>query len=330
MLSVNKGGYFMNRHNFNIHIKRAYVPTVVKGMIQVIVVVILIAITSCQSASPGHRPPISAAKVKAIATPFIRLSSAYIEAWNTHDTENMRPLLTDDIEYYERSNSYTSKFAGNLISTNELVLSENPSFRGQQAGIFINRGSAFDIWEMWGYSEQGYPSSAEDPITAYDWYTLRDDKIASMWLFWDANFLKAGFNVALHEKPLQDYEDAWSSGDPQTVADLYDPEAVRHDPLFGADQTGPSTIQKFATKFFNWYPGVTFERQKWFQLGESAPVKVGGVYTIHAMDQTGSPCDIQVIILLEAPVLSATSTGKLINEWIFYQPDSLIACGWAK
>jgi hypothetical protein len=49
--------------------------------------------------------------------------------------------------------------------------------------------------------------------------------------------------------------------------------------------------------------------------------------TFHARDQAGKPCDVRAIILLEAPFLDSVSTGKLINEWLFYDPDSLIACG---
>jgi hypothetical protein len=320
----------MKSHKIRIQNMKANVPTVIRSVMQAFAVGILIAITSCQPSSPGHYPYISAAEMKAIAAPFDTLSKAYIQAWNTHDTNNMRPLVTDDVTYYESGNNPMLYFASNLMSINKMVLSENPNFQGRQAGIFINRDSAFDIWEMWNYAEDIIPNSIENPISAYDWYTLRDGRIASMWLFWEPELLTAQFGVLIHEKPLQDYEKAWSSGNPQEVANLYAPNAVRHDALFGLDQTGSSAIQGFASKFFTWYPDVSFTRQRWFQLGESVPVKTGGVYTIRVLDQAGKPCDIQAIILLEAVVNSDSSTGKLINEWLFYQPDSLITCGWAQ
>jgi hypothetical protein len=318
--------------NMNQNVKKGVnTPVNIRNMIQVLFLLTMIVVTSCQPVSSASRPPISATEVNTIAASYNEISNAYIQAWNTHDTENMRPLLTDDVIYYEPSNNPSVMFIDNLLGRNAIVLSENPNIQGQQAGLFINRDSAFDIWEMWGYSEvDGYLSSAEDPISAFDWYTLRDGKIATMWLFWEAGFLETSFNVVIHEQPLLDYEKAWSSGDSQEVADLYAPEAVLHDSLFGPDLTGPAAIQEFAAQFFTWYPGVSFTRQIWFQLGESRPVKVGGVYTIHVLDQAGDPCDIQAIILLEAPVISATSTDKLINEWLFYEPDSLIACGWAQ
>ncbi len=285
-------------------------------------------VTSVPTATAGPRPPISAADVRAIAAPFDKVSKAYIQAWNTHDIENMRPLLVDDLSSYEASND-PKPYAQNLLTANWMVLREEPNFEGRQAGIFINRDSAFDIWEMWNYSEDVRPSSPEDPIVAFDWYTLRDGKIATMWLMWETELLKASFGVRQYGEVLQSYDNAWSSGDPQAVAALYAADAVRHDALFGADQTGPAAIQKFARSFFSGYPGMRFERLQSFQLGESKPVKTGGLYVLHAWDQAGKPCDIRTIILLEARILDDLSAGKLINEWWFYEPDSLIACGWA-
>ncbi len=288
-------------------------------------------ITPVPTATAGPRPPISAADVRAIAAPFDKLSKAYIQAWNTHDIENMRRLLVDDLSSYEASNN-PKPYAQNLLTANSMVLDEEPNFEGRQAGIFINRDSAFDIWEMWNYNADVRPSSPEDPIVAFDWYTLRDGKIATMWLMWESEFLKASFGVMgvrLYGEVLQSYGNAWSSGDPQAVAELYAPDAVRHDALFGADQTGPAAIQKFASSFFSGYPGLRFERLQSFQLGESKPVKTGGLYVLHTQDQAGKPCDIRTIILLEALILDDRSAGKLINEWWFYEPDSLIACGWA-
>ncbi len=292
-------------------------------------------VTPAPTATAVPRPPISAADVQAIAAPFDKVSKAYTEAWNSHDTKNMAPVLTDDVLYYEAGNEPMETSAISLIGTNWIVLHDSPDLQDRQAGLFVNRDSAFAIWEMWNYAKDVLPSSPEDPIRGYNWYTLRDGKIASMWLFWEPEFMiantksEAGGGARFYEEVLQGYEQAWSSGDPQAVVALYAPDAARHDALFGDDQTGPSSIQKSAASFFAWYPGVRFERLQSFQLALSTPVKVGGVYVIHALDRAGKSCNVRAIILLEAPILEDSSAGKLINEWLFYEPDSLIACGWA-
>ncbi len=291
-------------------------------------------VTPAPTATAVPRLPISAADVQAIAAPFDKVSKGYIAAWNTHDVENMRPLLTDDVLYYEPDNNPMESTAIGLLGTNWQVLHDSPNLQGRQVSMFINRGSAFAIWEMWNYAEDVLPSSPEDPIRGYNWYTLRDGKIATMWLFWEPEFMVANAGTdsggaQYHEEVLQGYEQAWSSGDPQAVAALYAPDAARHDALFGDDQAGAPAIQKSAARFFASYPGARFERIQSFQLALSMPVKVGGVYVIHALNQARQPCDVRAIILLEAPILDDLSAGKLINEWLFYEPDSLIACGWA-
>jgi ketosteroid isomerase-like protein len=126
------------------------------------------------------------------------------------------------------------------------------------------------------------------------------------------------------EKALRAYETAWSSGDSNAVASLYSPDAIRHDPLFGGDQNGPSAIKDFAAKFFSWYPSVRLERLYSFGMVSGNPIKTGGVYAIHATDQAGRPCDVQAIVQLDAP------EDKITNESVYYKADSLIACGWAR
>jgi hypothetical protein len=50
---------------------------------------------------------------------------------------------------------------------------------------------------------------------------------------------------------------------------------------------------------------------------------IDGVYAIHVSDQTYLPCELNAIILPKS------SQDKIANEFVFYNADSLIACGWA-
>jgi ketosteroid isomerase-like protein len=127
--------------------------------------------------------------------------------------------------------------------------------------------------------------------------------------------------IPFPENLLQDYAAAWSSGDPEAVANLYAPDVVRQDTLFGYDLQRSSAIKEFTKTFFAWYPGVRLELHdslKW------SARDLGSLYSIHVSDQTGKPCDVRAIILLES------SQDKIINERLFYNADSLIACGWAQ
>jgi len=273
--------------------------------------------TGCKQQS--SRPPLSADEVKTLAAEIKRLSSDNIRAWNNHDDDLMRQLYTNDIMYYEVGR--TSYYHGIENVIDLANISVGVGLDASQTGIFIGREDGFDIWEMNYWTEFGF--SKENPAIAYSWYTLREGKISSWYLFWDATVFTAQ-KVDFTQKPLLEYATAWSSNDPEAVASLYDPKVVRIDSLFGENQQGSSAVKEFATNFFSWYPSVRLELLKSFGLGFSNPLITGGVYAIHIIDQAGQPCDVRAVILLES------SQDKIINEWLFYNADSLIACGWAQ
>jgi hypothetical protein len=300
--------------------------TYIRQLLGACLIILMLVTTGCkQQTTP--RPPLSADEVKTKSAEIQRISSANLDAWNKHDTDLMRPLLTNDLMYYEKGNSPDTTNSSHYISLVNSVFNTAPDYECRQLEIFIGREGGFDIQEIWNWMR----STKENPYLGYDRYVLKDGKISSMWLFWGSDVYERLFiplfgatKVTFTQKPLQDYASAWSSGDPGTVASLYAPKVVRQDTLFNENQHGISAVKKFATNFFNWYPGVSFELLQSFKLGGSKPVNTGGVYTIHVSDQAGKPCDVKSIIVLEL------SQDKIINEWLFYNADSLIACGWAQ
>jgi nuclear transport factor 2 (NTF2) superfamily protein len=275
--------------------------------------------TGCQK--HASRSPLSAQEVETLSAEYERVSNAHIQAWNSHDPNQMRQLYTDDIHYYEEGNTSKYVTVDQVVGLNGGVLSDYPDIEGRQAGIFISRENGFDMWEMWNYPSTEF--TKDNPTVGYDWLTIREGKISTWWLFWGPEFF-AYNDLNFTTIPLQNYATAWSSGDPQAVASLYTPETVRKDTLFKENQEGSSAIKEFATDFFSWYPGVHLELLKPFELLNSYPVMTGGVFAIHVTDQAGQPCDVHAIILLES------KQDKIINEWMFYQADTLLACGWAR
>ncbi len=300
--------------------------THVRQLLLAYLIILILVTTGCkQQATP--RPPLSANEVKIKSAEIKRISSAYLDAWNKRDTGLMRPLFTDDLKYYEASNSTDSNGSSQYISLVNSWLAFSSDYECRQLDTFIDREGGFDIQELWNWMG----STKENPYLGYDRYVLKDGKISSMWLFWGSDVYTRWFipafgatKATFTQKPLQDYASAWSSDNPGTVASLYAPEVIRQDTLFNENQQGISAVKKFATNFFNWYPGVSFELLQSFKLGDSKPVNTGGVYSIHVSDQAGKPCDVKSIIVLEL------SQDKIINEWLYYNADSLISCGWAQ
>jgi ketosteroid isomerase-like protein len=265
------------------------------------------------------RPPLSADEVKTLAAAFDKISNAHIDAWNKHDINLLRQLYTDDIVLYYEGNTPNNNGIDSVVANDVGALSENPQLAGRLDDTYIGRAQGFGIFENWnveGFNEQ-------NPAIKYNWFTLQDGKMSEWWQFRDAVYYgKQGLTFDF--TPLKYYETAWSSGDAEKVASLYNPQVVRQDTLFGENQQGSTAVKEFATNFFAWYPGVRLELLKSFELFLSDPVMEGGVYAIHVSDKAGKPCDVRAIILLEVP------QDKITKEWVFYNADSLIACGWAQ
>jgi hypothetical protein len=284
-------------------------------------IVLMIVTTSCKQQNPSPRP-LSANEVKTLAAEFDKISDAHNDAWNKHDTNLMRQLYADDIVFYQDGNTPNFNNADSLVAAFEQSLHENPKIANRLADTFIGRGQGFANFENWNVDTQlGF--TEQNPESTYEWYTLRDGKISVWWFFYDSKYYAAQ-GSSLDSSPLLSYETAWSSGNAKTVASLYDPKVVRTDSLFGYDQQGSFAVKAFATNFFTWYPGMRLELLQSFKLFDSNPVMAGGVYAIHVSDKAGKPCDVRAIILLEIP------QDKITKEWVFYNADSLIACGWAQ
>ncbi len=274
-----------------------------------------------QTAVPkASRLPLSAGQVKAFAAEFERIAEGQVQAWNSHDLDRLRQVYTEDVVHYDANQPLFVGIDAVLGMASGIVFAGSPDFQGRLGDTFIRREDGFDRWEIWNW----HGHTKDDPIKEYDWLTMRDGRISYWRLLYGPAFLKIQ-GASYETKLLEDYASVWSSGDVQRVAGLYASAAVRLDTLFGENQEGSSAVQDYAEKFFAWYPGVRLELLETFAEGP-IPVKRGGVYAIHVQDSAGKPCDIKALIVMEAD----ESKEKITKEWVFYQPDSLLACGWAR
>ncbi len=260
------------------------------------------------------RPPLSTDEVKTIAAEFDRIAKADAKAWDKGNLELMRQFYASDIKIYDAyPDEHFLQGVDDLISLMmDYPIKNHPSLEVKLADTFIGRGSGLEVLDMQGW--------VDIPSKLYYLYTIREGKIAEWWTYIDS-VVAAADGAPIPEKLLQDYATAWSSGDPETVASLYDPKVVRTDSLFEKSQQGISAVKELVTNFFTWYPGVRLDLEDSLQWSDKDQ---GGVYAIHVTDQAGKPCDVRAIILLES------FQNKIISEQLFYNADSLIACGWAQ
>ncbi len=292
-----------------------------KIFLPVVFALFILLATGCQ-AKPS-RPPLSVSDVKTLAAEFDRISAAHVQAYNDRNLALWPSFFTEDVQYSEPGNKAFCENIECLVNTDTNVLHRAPDFTGKQNGTFIGRGIGVDVWEFSNY-EKEIDAKIGGYETAYDMYKLRDGKIAEYWFFWGEEAF-TGKGATFAKKPLQDYQTAWSSGDPKAVAALYDQQAERTDTLFNENQRGQAAIEAFATQFFAWYPGVRLEYLRGFELATSFnPLRVGGIYALHVTDRAGKPCNVKAVLLL------ALIKNKITEEQWFYSADSLLACGWAR
>ncbi len=114
--------------------------------------------------------------------------------------------------------------------------------------------------------------------------------------------------------------------DSKAVAEMYAENAIRQDSIFKVTQQGSNAVKAFAEAFFTQYPDVQWTPIEMF--GEKAyankPQVIGSSYAIEIDDPSGEDCEVMALVLLQ--ILD----GKIEQEVLYYEVDSLIQCGWAK
>jgi len=90
---------------------------------------------------------------------------------------------------------------------------------------------------------------------------------------------------------------------------------------------GRDEIEAFASALPRLVPGAQFVVVRPYSVGEPAvpgrPVTAAEV-TIAVPAADGTPCTVKAVVVLE------TSAGLISRERVYYDADSLVACGWAR
>ncbi|HEX6306350.1 MAG TPA: nuclear transport factor 2 family protein [Anaerolineales bacterium] len=288
---------------------------------------LLIAVTTTASCTPvppaNGRPPLDADGMKTYAVIFDQVAAALIQAWNRRTPDLMSPYIRGDI-IHQRYNDESALDDDSRLSLLNRSFLANPDYEARLSNTFIGRHDGFIVNESWNWQPviTGANWTEDHPLTEYHWIGFDEGKISDWWLMY-ARELHAAIGRPLDQTLLQDYAAAWSSGDAEVVANLYTPNGARRDALLEENQWGNAAVKEFAAKFFAWYPHVSLDLLQSF--GElPAGTKIGAVYAIHVANRTGRPCDIRALILFEP------DGQKIATEWVFYQAQSLLDCGWAR
>ena len=289
------------------------------------------ALTACTKASEvPPREPISAAEVEKIALAVETMTNAKVEAWNTGDFEAIQALFTDDIVFTNAT------LGDHLIGMDEFMgmarafVQYFPSLRRQVTNHFIGLEDSLATYDYWGFSLEDYWFTQDDPFLWVHLSQTRGDRYSSWTLLEGLESIeKSGWYVdrgRLDEARslLSSYSSAWSSGDQGIVGKLYADSVIRKDTIFRESQEGSEAVSSFAKLFFTWYPGAQWTLLQSFGEWWGESPLIGGTFSVEVTDTAKQPCEVLVAVLLQA------SAGKISHETLYYEPDSLIKCGWVK
>ena len=291
----------------------------------------MLLLSACASQAVKSREPLPAEEIMHIAKDFKSLIDANREAHLAKDFVGIEALFTEDMSFDDYS------FEDHLVGTDQFMgmtrnfLNYFKHLQWQTTYYFISLDKIVTIAKFWDMNWMGKAYKEENPFIHVFLFEPQGDLISAWRLFYSVDFLLEQYRLseteaAEMETALSAYASAWSSMDSKIIAEMYASNVVCQDTLFDEYQDGRDAIQAFAESFITWYPNAHWTSHQMF--GESAypdqPQTIGSSYTIEVTDPTGDPCQIMTVVLLQ--VLD----GKIIHEELYYEPDTLIACGWAR
>lgn len=198
-----------------------------------------------------------------------------------------------------------------------------PGYEARLSDTYLSRHEGFVVADSWNWEPYpiGETWTKDHPLTEYHWISFFEGKI-SKWQVMYGQELHAAAGLPLDQKILQEYAAAWSSGNPESLADLYTTDAMRQEPLLWENKYGTSQIIAFAKKFFTEFPGARLELL--YSFGEfPEATHIGGIYAIH-VQKPRKTCAVRALVVLEP------DNEKISKEWVFYQADTLFDCGWVR
>ncbi len=276
------------------------------------------------------RAPLSSHDVTQTVDTFKAITAANVDAWNAKDLDAIGDILTEDIHFVDVSGDDDLKGITQVVTMARIFCAMFPELQRQATSHYIGVEEGIAIYDYWNWKIYSIEYTREEPFIYVFLFETRENLISSWRLFEGIDALEKHFISETASQEIQSvlfsYSSAWSSMDANAVSDMYGKDAIRQDALFGESQQGSKAIKAFAESFFAWYPEAQWTPLEMF--GEKGfrdkPQAIGSSYAIEITDQSGEPCQVMVVVLLH--VLD----GKIVQEDLYYEPDSLIQCGWAE
>jgi len=295
-----------------------------------IIILTFFALAACGGTPPQPvaRETVPLTDVSHMENEFAGLARAQVDFWNSQDQKAAHTLFTEDASFLDWTFGDHVEGPDAIYGIVAAVAASDPDWHSSAREWFVGRQDGIAVSDMWNVNLGYGMYTREHPLVEVDWLHLRAGQIYSWRIMYGFDSLdKSNFMLTSRADEIRalltSYQTAWSSGDPQQVADLYASDGVRQEPLLGVKQEGREAILSYAKSFFAWYPSVQWEfTQPFGEVAPKTPLS-GGIFTIHALGSDGKPCDVRAAVLLQ------DTAGKINHEYVYYDTHSLIKCGWA-
>lgn len=269
-------------------------------------------------------PLVAAADVEEMAAFLRAVVEAHAAAWMSGDPSSVLAL-------YDGDTVHDDSLFGVLLQGEELFamprsfFADFPGYGVRVVDVFVRPGVALEFSEGYGVTLRGIAFTEDEPMREVDRIEVGDDGLLGrwsllygldMWEIWGA----PGFRMDAATEVLAAHAAAWAAPDPAAFAALYSSNAERVDDLVGLSGTGSGVIHDLAVRL----AGLTGDVAQTWSFADSrtaaAEVEiVGAVYRV----TTSAGCGVRFATLL------TVSGGVIEHEEIFWDPDALLACGWA-
>lgn len=292
-------------------------------------VVVAVAIGGCGSTAEP-RDPIDAGELQAEAALVSGTVTGHVAAWTDHDPDAIRSYW-DDETVHEDTGFLVEISAPDLYAMPDGFFDAYPDFQWEVDQVFVASDVALAVTRGWDIELRGLNFVEDDPLWEFDRIEVDPHGRLGRWtLFYGLTTYRAWSALDSRlddaESLVRAYAEAWGSGDSASVAALYTADARRVDSLFGVELEGVDAIETHAEQFSSWLSDAALTARFIFsdtRLGFRDPERIGAVFTLRGVDADGSACDIDMAVIL------SSTEGKVIHDEVFWDADSLLACGWA-